>query len=376
MNQTNTSCFRFSEKEVTGAFAAKATVGSLSFMSCGLVILLILLFRGYRRFVYRLVVYFISADLLQSFTQVFKVASVSYDPQLGIVSVREGWGTACVVFGFMDQVSMWISNFVIIWIMLYLLSLAYRLRHVQGSKPMHTISQTFTTQAACFLCRSTCKEVIGVIVVVTLPLTFNWVPFLWNMYGLSGLFCWMKEVSNGNCNDRTLSIILMFSMSYGPLLSLIFAGFLCLLTITLILCRGSTLNHKDVQSESAMQKRFKEGLKEMSFVLVFPLLYNLLCLIIVANRLYSVTHSEAKPLYPLWIAHLIASPGRLLVSPVAFMLHPYTWKTLICHKRESGDIDTHFIVPPEDEDIEEPIIIKGTEYDKHYGTCTSGLVPQ
>ena len=247
-----------------------------------------------------------------------------------------------------------------------------------GSEPLtHNISQNFTKQgASCFLYRRKCKEVMGVTVVVTLPFTFNWVPFLWNMYGLSGLFCWIKEVSNGNCNDRTLSIILMFSMSYGPLLSLIFIGFLCLLAITLILCRGSTLNREDAQSvsESAVQKRFKEGLKEMSFVLVFPLLYNLLCLVIVANRLYSVTHSDSEPLYPLWIAHMIASPGRLLVSPVAFMLHPYTWKTLICHKRPTSDTDTHFIVPPEDEDIEEPIVIRGTEYDISYGT--TGLVPK
>ena len=319
-----------------------------------------------------------SADLLQAFTQVFEVASVSYDPQLETVSVREGWGTACVVFGFMDQVSMWMSNFVIIWIMLYLVSLAYHLRRVQGSELTHSSNQTFMTQATCFLCRSICREVVGVLVVVALPFMFNWVPFLWNMYGLSGLFCWIKEVSNGNCNDRTLSTVLMFSMSYGPLLSLVFVGFLCLLAITLILCRGSTLNRKDAQSESesAVRKRFKEGLKEMSFVLVFPLLYDLLCLIIIANRLYSVTHSDAKPLYPLWIAHVTASPGRLLVSPVAFMLHPYAWKTLICHKRETDDIDTHFIVPPEDEDIEEPIIIRGTEYDKTYGTYTTGLVPQ
>lgn len=168
----------------------------------------------------------------------------------------------------------------------------------------------------------------------------------------------------------------MFSMSYGPLLFLVFVGFLCLLTITLILCKGSTLNHKDAQSESesTVQKRFKEGLKEMSFVLVFPLLYNLLCLVIVANRLYSVTHSDAKPMYPLWIAHVIASPGRLLVSPVAFMLHPYTWKTLICRKKKTDDIDTHYIVPPEDDDIEEPIVIRGIET---YGSYhTTGLVPK
>lgn len=171
MNQSNTTCFRFSKKEVTGAFAAKATVGSLSFTACGLVILLILLFRGYRRFVYRLVTYFMSADLLQAFTQVFEVASVSYDTRLETVSVRKGWDTACIVFGFMDQVFMWMSNFVIIWIMLYLLSLTYHLHRVQRSDH---VSQNSTAQAStCFLCRSTCKEVIGVIIIVTLPLMFN-----------------------------------------------------------------------------------------------------------------------------------------------------------------------------------------------------------
>ena len=353
-NGSNDSCFEFDRKEVEGAIAAKSTVASLSFIACAAVIVFILIFGGYKTFVYRLVLYFMTADMLQSFAQVFEVAAVKYDAQSKLVGVRDGWATACTVFGFLDQLSMWMSNCVIIWIMLYLLSLAILLQFVQSGKSRMNTN----------ICKTKSVEVMGIVLVICVPFTFNWIPFIWNMYGFSGLFCWIKNVSNNNCNDRRLSVILMFTMSYGPLLSLIFIGFLCLLVVTIILYRSSRQLRKNL-GDTVVEVRAKElvnkSTKEIAFILVFPILYDLLCLVIVTNRIYAALHSDSKPFYPLWIAHVIASPGRLLVSPVAFFFHPYTWKTLFCKRQEAEeqDADTYFIVQPEEDDIEEPIIIRG-----------------
>ena len=308
---------------------------------------------------YRLVIYFMLADLLQSVAQVFEVASVSYDHEQEIAYVRGGWETACVMFGFMDQVSMWMSNCVILWIMFYLLATVYRLLCFR-----YRDSITMDSGNASRLCGHKVKEVFGIFLVIVIPFTFNWVPFIWRMYGFSGLFCWIKEVSNNDCNDRRLSAILMFTMSYGPLLLLVFCGFLCFLIVTTLICCSLHSLEANEQLENQvkerLKRRFKRARLEVTIILVFPLVYCSLFAIVVANRLYSITHSSSHPVYPLWVAHVIASPGRLLVSPIAFLCHPYVWKTLL-RRKHNVDYESSsaaYVVPPELDDIDEPLVIR------------------
>ena len=385
-NSSNTTnCFKFDDREVVSAFAAKATVGSLAFLGCLLVILSIVGFKGHKRFTFRLVVYFMIADLLQSFAQVFEVASVSYDPDRDIAYVRKGWETACVTFGFMDQTSMWMSNCVIVWIMLYLLSKVYYLLCVRyyrhANNPAVNVDEPNHNRTSSICRNQKLKEAFGILLVIVIPFTFNWVPLLWNMYGFSGLFCWIKEVSNNDCSDRRLSTILMFSMSYGPLLLLVFCSFLCFLVVTSLLCVAlySTNANKNIddQFKRRLKRRLTIARREVMIVLAFPLVYCTLFAVVVANRLYSLTHPVSHPVYPLWVAHVIASPGRLLVSPIAFLCHPYVWKTLLRHRRgngESSDASGVYTVPPELDDIEQPLVIKGERQCGYGSSNEQGLL--
>ena len=358
----NESCHSFDDKQVTIAVASRVTMSSLAFLACAVVVVVITAFKGYRRFMYRLMTYFMVVDLLTSLAELFEAASVSYSSIMGAPSVREGWSNTCVAFAFMDQVLTWMSNCVIVWIILYLMSLVYDLYHFDNRASNDDVRFNKTRW---------CKEAIGLLLVIIVPFTFNWVPFLWNMYGLSGLFCWIKEVSNpDDCSSRHLSAILMFSMSYGPLLFLIFCCFLCFMLLTILLCVGS---HSPRTSDEA-KERFKVARKEIAFVLAFPLLYYSLFSVAVVDRLYSMRHSNRAPFYPLWIAHVIATPSRLLISPIAFLCHPYVWKTLLCHrKRRRADSLTYHIVPPEMDDINTPLVIRGCP--QYSGKQIKGLLP-
>ena len=361
----NESCHRFDDKQVTVAVASRVAMSSIAFVACAVVIVVIAAFRGYRRFMYRLMSYFMIVDLLTSLAELFEAASVSYNSNLGAPSVRDGWGDACVAFAFMDQVLMWMSNCVIVWIVLYLMSLVYDLYRFDKQESENNTTSGFTKSRLCI------KEGIGIALIIAVPFTFNWVPFLWNMYGLSGLSCWMKEVSNpDDCSSRHLSAILMFSMCYGPLLFLIFCGFLSFIVLTILLCIGS---HSTRMSDEA-KERFRVARKEIAFVLAFPLLYYSLFSIAVIDRLYSIRHHNSAPFYPLWIAHVIATPSRLLVSPIAFLCHPYVWKTLLCSKRRRTESHTSYhVVPPEMDDIHTPLVIRGCP--QYSGTQVKGLLP-
>ena len=161
----------------------------------------------------------------------------------------------------------------------------------------------------------------------------------------------------------------MFSMCYGPLLFLVFCGFVCLIAFTLLLCIGSLSTRMSDEAKD----RFKVARKEVAFVLAFPLLYYSLFSIAVIDRLNTMRNGNRTPFYPLWIAHVIATPSRLLVSPIAFLCHPYVWKTLFCSKRRRTESYTYHVVPPEMDDIHTPLVIRGCP--QYSGTQIKGLLP-
>ena len=68
---------------------------------------------------------------------------------------------------------MWMSNCVIVWIILYLMSLVYDLYCFDKQASANETNDATESRL--------CKEGISIVLVITVPFTFNWVPFLWNM---------------------------------------------------------------------------------------------------------------------------------------------------------------------------------------------------
>lgn len=345
-HSNGTSCFRIGKDEAFVALALKSFIGVLASAVCLVAIVLIIIFKRHKKFVYRLVIYFMTADLLQSVCQVLETVPVTYDQHEDIAFVEKGpWEIACATFGFMDQLSQWMTNCVIIWIMIYLLSKVYLLVSVQHNdniKKINAWKQSILSR----------KEKFGLLLVLIIPFTFNWVPFIFQMYGFSGLFCWIKLVANNECDVRKLNTILMFTMFYCPLFVLVICEFLCVVMATTGLC--ISVLSKEKRGESL---KLTNTMKEMSILIILPLLYLSLFSILVANRVYSISHPESG-LHPLWSAHLIADPGRLLVSPIAFLCLPVIWKVISGCKR-SKHSHRVFIVQAESEDIDQPLAITG-----------------
>jgi hypothetical protein len=75
--------------------------------------------------------------------------------------------------------------------------------------------------------------------------------------------------------------------------------------------------------------------------------------------------SGGERFFPLWTAHTLAEPLRILIPPVAFFLHPGSWKTMFrtCRRTEIDSSRTPpLVIPPEDStDIDENIIIETTD---------------
>ena len=342
-------CYNFSTSAVEAAYYTKLCVASLGILAASVVIIMICASKVYRQFVYRLVLYLMLTNLFQAVALVVEVIPVVVEKD-GEVTVREGWGRACAAFGFIDQIASWMGIITILWIMFYLLWLSYKLRRLQNGKvePPTVNSSDKPYQ------QISKAEMGGIVALLILPFTLNWIPFIWDMYGLSGPWCWIKSTGN-NCEDYKLGLTLMMIVLYGPLVFMVTFSFISMLVIAAIFCRGAKMRR------GSIRKKYSKGIAEMVLIAFYPTIYNILCLILIVNRAkeaISISHQE-PPFFPLWMAGAIADPSRVLLPPLAFLLHPKSWKTIFCKRRSSdSSSDTRFTIPPEDDDIKESVSVR------------------
>ena len=360
MNSTNNlSCYNFSKREYDAAYGTKMSVATVGVLMSLLVIFLVLISKSYKHFVFRLVIYFMVADTLQAIAHILELIPVAHIENE--VIVRPGWNSLCAAFGFFDQVTVWMGNVGILWIMLYLLWLIHQLKKLLGGAQPENV-QLYQMSPK--------TELIGLFFLLFFPFTFNWIPFIWDMYGLSGLWCWIKISRYGECKDFQLGLILMFSMFFVPLILIILFSFAGFLAITFILCRGA------IDQKGLAGKIYQRGIKEMVLISIYPIVYNILCLIIIINRIDSAVNvggTNKTPYFPLWMAHAFADPARVLLPPVAFLLHPKSWKSMFGNRKLESSSQTRFSIPPEDSDIDKGITIYGTA---PIGDCPEVLEPQ
>jgi len=103
--------------------------------------------------------------------------------------------------------------------------------------------------------------------------------------------------------------------------------------------------------------------RQMLLIAIYPLIYNILCIILLANHIREDTALEKHkpPFFPLWMAEAIADPARVVLIPLAFILHPKSWKNMFGKQENDDFMDDEYTVPPEDDDIEEGITIHSSK---------------
>ena len=359
-------CLKFSKSIANVVLYLKVTLGSTGILLSFCPIAIIGLSKIYKTFVYRLVMYLMAVNIAQALCQVIELVpvEVTYEDRM-IVRNGTGWIEVCALLGYLDIVTSWMGNFVIIWIMLYMLALSWQLHRLQSNQQATSPSSN----------RSHTREIVGVLLLVFSPFLFSWIPFVMNMYGISGLWCFIKTASDNGCYDKDfqhLSLALMMVMFYGPLVGILIFGLVCMVVIIALLRRSSIHLH------GAVRQRYQSSMKEIGLVLIYPIVYCLFCFLLLVNRIYSTTHTNTNDYpqnYPLWIIHAVADPGRILIPALAFLLHPQVWKNVrTCGNASKNAPSTYtkFSVPPEGDDISEGYTIRPT--DDGYGTAIRNVL--
>ena len=175
MASVNHTCFEFSQEQLNLATAAVVTGSALAIIACALAVILIIVLKLYRKFLNRLVLYLMVAA--GGYSVAFLLAITPVHHSNGEVQVREGLDGLCAAFGFFIQMTEWIFQGTMTWVVVYLTLMA--VFKYQADKPKH--------------------EVSGLIIILLFPFIINWIPFVSDMYGLSGIWCWL-HVKRGTWN--------------------------------------------------------------------------------------------------------------------------------------------------------------------------------
>jgi len=298
----NDSLFNFTGEELDINKIVTGTLESLAILTSLFVVLFILCQKLYHHFVYRLTLYLMIANTLSSIAMIMESVPVTYTPDEG-VGIRAQWEGACSAIAYISQMTQSVKLTIICWITLYLLILA--MFKVQINKRKY--------------------EVCGLLVTLVVPVVKDWVPLAWDMYGLTGMWCWIRLLDIDCIEKYTLGILLMFIVEHGPVF--IMTGFTIVTGVTILVklykdaakARISTAGVTDTST-------LKAGLP----LLMFPLVYSLIFLFRSGYRIYYIAALETsdRPFTNFWIGHAGSMGVAAIIVPLGFTCYPNTLRAL------------------------------------------------
>ena len=319
----DTECLNFTTETARVVLRVKLSLGAFTILANLLAIILIIASKKFRDILYRLVVYLMITDILQAIAiclALFPITVPDEEHPAMVKNSNSSWNGFCDATGFILMVTMWMGNIVIIWIVVHLLILGWReQRLLHNDKGKNTAAQLVCTPCSRW-------EILGLLFLFFGPFLIGWIPFVLprEMYGISGLWCWIKEVQH-KCGDlRVETLIVVFVFFYGPLVLIAVFSFSCMILTIVLVCHGAVRRHGSPVTVDHHQRR----MKEIIIALAYPMLYCTVCLLLLANRVYSVAHPGQNPNVPLWITHTVADPVRVMLPAIAFLLHPFVWRDL------------------------------------------------
>ena len=330
-NDSQFKCVNFTSNTAYVVLSAKMSLSALAIIVNLLVIVFIIYSKKFKDFLYRLILYLTITDVVQAVPIIMISLPVTVpDEPASPVRVKSGWNLTCGASGYISMASLWMGNFIIFWIVTYLVWLGWCLfRHVYRNLKRAQKGQDLLTSEG--MRRDinehpcTIKEIIFVIGLFVIPFLIAIIPILIDrgnggMYGLSGLWCWMKSFDN-SCGDLgNLPLGLDLAFFYGPLMLVVLLAILFIMIMFICCCRGAVRRH--MKEEKLKQRHIKEIL----IVLACPLLYCSVCMVLLIHRIDSTIHDDSGPNASLWIAHAVADPIRIMLPPLALMINPYVWK--------------------------------------------------
>ena len=302
-NSSDLSCFeKYDNRGFVAVVAIRATGGAISLVCCVAMILLIVLFKKYKFFTQRLILYLAIATLAYSVVSIINVE--------GFRSYRvESLRGYCVFAGFLEQL---MSCWVPIAITCIVVDLFFK---VVINRPTERL------------------EIPYLLLTFASPLLYSWIPFIYLAYGQAGAWCWIRDKNYKDCSDFRFGTALRFTIFWVPLYLLMFLLVIMLVVVFVILRKRQRewVGNFDPDVKE-LKKRMQ---KEVLPLIAYPIIFLVLNIFPFVNRIANIVESD--PILPLWILAALSIPFQGPVITIAFVIDPET-RSLLTGRRLVGAV--------------------------------------
>ena len=269
--------------------ALRSAIGLFSFACCGMVVFIIVLFKKYKFYTQRLILYLSIAAMIHAFS--YTLTRINYSTPRPIED------RYCYFGGLINH-------------------------YTAANEVLSVCCVTLSLVVRALCNRNTAKaEPVFVVVIFLLPASWFWVPIWLKGYGTIGGWCSIR-ILNTNCSPYRYEPWLQLGLRYIPLYTLMFV---ILVSIILVATR-TAMEHMRRSSkwDPAAGVSMKENLKkEIQPLIWYPIIFLLLNIFLLINQIHEAIHSEVPPSVLIYL-RILTSPLRGAFIAIAFALDSET----------------------------------------------------
>ena len=269
----------------------------VSFVICLSTVSSVVWIKLYKHFTYRLATYQVLSSMM---------FSVGIILQLIFTKYKKGTFARymCEFVGFSIEYFMWVKLLFTICLILHFFFLAVFLKNLMK------------------------LELLYVFVSILTPIFFVWIPFIHHSYGMAGAWCWIRDWKD-DCarKDYREGIIEQFLLWYGPLFLSLTVSIMVVVFILFVLVRraystskisteAGPLLYTTVQSKI---RHNRKALKQLLPLLAYPVIFYMLALLPLVNRIYDAISPNAN--YFLALGHCLSIGAWGFFSSWALLIH-------------------------------------------------------
>ena len=281
----------FTIRQRNDLLIAMASSGVVSSVMCSIAVLLVLYLTMYKYFVYRLALYQVLSSLFFSLSEVIVLLMINYTPD------NKYYIIACRTTAFLVQYTMSVKLLFTLCLMFHLFSLAVCLKNLKNF------------------------EIAYILVSIVFPLFVDWIPFVHDFYDLAGPWCWIRDWNNDCPSQKDMiGIIEQFSLWYGPLfISLTLCLIVVIIILSVLVKRAYVTRSKESEPLLVQENRNKIALKEILPLLAYPIIFFVLALFPLIDRIYGAISPHGS--FNLLLIHALSEASWGSFSALALLVH-------------------------------------------------------
>ena len=293
MNESNCSNNSFSSSERNRILVAVAGNGACSLLFCTLAVVILIALRLYKHLVYRLAMYQMFGAGLEGLSNCLLLMLYGYHNTLY-------YRVSCKFTAFLTEYCNLVNIMFTGWLTFHLFCYIVFLKSMKKLEWLY-VSSSFIV-----------------------PILFNWIPFIHNIYGMSGAWCFIRSWKDNCATVKYIEgIVEQFVLFYGPATVLLTLNIIAVVTIFAVLLRRVCKNNES-QTENYYKplrdkNQYVKAIKQLLPLLAYPIIYSVFFIFPLANRIFMATSHSVN--YNLLMMHGVLYSSSGVFAALALMVH-------------------------------------------------------